>query len=214
MFDDFYHFSGLRPNLQESSIFFRGISEEVAMSLKDVLPIPMSSLPVEYLGIPLISTRLKAIDCEILQDKSLGCILSWSNKVLTHGGRVQLIFSMLYSVQVFWSQIFVLPQKVTKAIESKLMAFFWSGSELNHKCTKVKWANVCAPKEEGGLKFRRLKDFNAGTMCKHLWDLSKKTDSLWIKWVHTYIIKGQNMWHMVVPADCSWTIRKIFQLRE
>ncbi|KAI8527725.1 hypothetical protein RHMOL_Rhmol12G0096800 [Rhododendron molle] len=94
------------------------------------------------------------------------------------------------------------------------MAFLWSGGELNHKCAKVKWANVCAPKDEGGLGFRRVKDCNAVAMCKLLWDLSKKADSLWIKWVHTYIIKGQNMWHMVIPADCSWTIKKIFRLRE
>lgn len=144
----------------------------------------------------------------------MGRIQSWSNlSVLTYGGRAQLIMSDLSSIQMYWSQIFIIPQKVLQGIECKLMAFLWSGSDLNPKCAKVKWSMVCAPKDEGGLGFRKLKECNKAAMLKHLWALSKKADSLWVKWVHTCIIRGQNLWHMVVPSDSSWKIRKIFQLR-
>lgn len=52
IFDDFYHFSGLRPNLQKSSIFFFGVSDETSLALQNIFPIPVGSLPVKYLGVP------------------------------------------------------------------------------------------------------------------------------------------------------------------
>ena len=38
--------------------------------------------------------------------------------------------------------------------------------------------------------------------------------TLWVKWVHTFVIKSQNMRHMATPIDSSRTIRKLFKLRE
>lgn len=57
MFDDFYHFSGLQPNLTKSFIFFAGVKDELIQSLNVILPTLVGELPVEYLGVPLISTR-------------------------------------------------------------------------------------------------------------------------------------------------------------
>ncbi|XP_058192089.1 uncharacterized protein LOC131309479 [Rhododendron vialii] len=51
-------------------------------------------------------------------------------------------------------------------------------------------------------------------MARHLWTLSKKSDSLWVKWIHSYVIKRKCLWHMRLPQDSSWTIRKLFKLRD
>lgn len=106
---DFYHFFGLQPNLQKSSIFFAGVDETLKETLRMVLPIPEGFLPVKYLGVPLLSTRLRACDCAQLKDKILKRIQSWSNKTLSYGGKLQLIQSILFSIQIYWSAIFILP---------------------------------------------------------------------------------------------------------
>lgn len=62
------------------------------------------------------------------------------------------------------------------------------------------------PKEEGGLGFRGLKDWNRAAMSKLLWAIAKKADTLWIRWFHTYVLKGKCMWSIVVPPSASWTI--------
>lgn len=36
MFEDFYHYSGLKPNVNQCSIFFSGVSDEAAKSLIDI----------------------------------------------------------------------------------------------------------------------------------------------------------------------------------
>lgn len=62
------------------------------------LPIPNGRLPVRCLGLPLITTRLKSLDGEILKR-----IQSWYAKLLSFSGRAQLIQSVdsvLFSIQV------------------------------------------------------------------------------------------------------------------
>lgn len=50
------------------------------------------------------------------------------------------------------------------------------------------------PKNEGGLGFRSLKKWNKASNMRQLWALSKKADSLLVKWVHTYVMKGHSLW--------------------
>lgn len=100
-----------------------------------------------------------------------------------------------------------------KGIEKSLRSFFWFGTELKSTGAKVSWADVCAPKEEGGLGFRVLKDWNRAVMTKHLWAIALKADTLWVKWIHTYIIKDHCLWSMAILGFASWTIRKLFNLR-
>lgn len=85
--DEFYLFSGLKPNLQKSQIFFSGLDEDLKGALLDILPIPEGHLPVRYLGVPLISSRLRYEDRAILIEKVHQRIMSWSNVLLTFGGR-------------------------------------------------------------------------------------------------------------------------------
>lgn len=82
----------------------------------------------------------------VLKEKILHRIHGWSEKELSYGGRTQLIQSVLFSLQVYWSSIFIIPSKVVKGIESTLMAFLWSCFELNHKAAKVSWTQVIALK--------------------------------------------------------------------
>lgn len=85
LLDDFYSFSGLKPNMNKCSIFLAGVSEEEEEILRHVLPIPEAQLHVKYLGVPLISTKLKAADYSVLKEKILKRIHSWSTCKLAHG---------------------------------------------------------------------------------------------------------------------------------
>lgn len=73
---DFHLFYGLKPNIQKSSIFFSGVDDATKVCLGSILPTPEGSLPVKYLGVPLISSRLKAADCFQETEKILGRIQS------------------------------------------------------------------------------------------------------------------------------------------
>lgn len=130
--DDFYYSSGLKPNLLKSQIFFSGVNPAVKTDILSIPPIPEGSLPVKYLGVPLISTRLKYDDCVQLKERTQQRIASWSNSLLSFGGRGRalLIQSVLFSMQNYWCSLFILPQKIVKEVEAMLRAFLWLGLKL------------------------------------------------------------------------------------
>lgn len=87
--------SSLQPDLAKSSLFHRGVDDDRKAVLHGILSIPEATLPVKYLGIPLITSRLKYSECTAIKEKTLSRILSWANKILSYGVRMQLINSVL-----------------------------------------------------------------------------------------------------------------------
>ncbi|KAG5239597.1 RNA-directed DNA polymerase, eukaryota, reverse transcriptase [Salix suchowensis] len=61
--DNFAKFSGLSINLNKSSLFMSGVSREDQRAIVDKLGVQVQPLPVTYLGIPLITSRLSKTDC-------------------------------------------------------------------------------------------------------------------------------------------------------
>ena len=85
----------------------------------------------------------------------------------------------------------------TAPIKSKVMrSFLWKGN------SKVAWEVVCLPKQEGGLGIRRLESFNTALIAAHIWRLFNSMDSLWVKWIHTYRLRGRNFWDVYVEVIC------------
>ena len=117
----FYSFSELQLNCEKSEIFYTGISNELMGKIKQETGFKIRSLPVRYLGVPLITRRLGAKDCDTLVDKITARIKSWSSKLLSFAGRLKLIQSILFSLQNFWCRNFLLPKGVLNKI-TKLCA--------------------------------------------------------------------------------------------
>jgi hypothetical protein len=78
---------------------------------------------LRYLGVPLVSTKLSVADCKTLLDRITNRIGSWTSKNLSFAGRLQLLSSVLYSLQVFWSRIFIFPKKIIRDIDQKFNWF-------------------------------------------------------------------------------------------
>ncbi|GKC87171.1 putative RNA-directed DNA polymerase, eukaryota, reverse transcriptase zinc-binding domain protein, partial [Tanacetum coccineum] len=104
---------------------------------------PTGSLPIRYLGVPLISTRLYKRHCNDLMDKVKKRLQDWKNKSLSFSGRLQLINSVVDSLQVFWSSVFILPEYVALDIEKLMRGLidrrsvernFWDVPTLNDVC--------------------------------------------------------------------------------
>jgi len=210
----FYDFTGLKANDSKSCAFYAGIDANVGNDICNALQFPRGILPMKYLGVPLITTKLKKGDCEELIRKISARITSWKSKFLSYAGRIQLINSVLYGIQSYWSSMFILPKSVLKDMEILMSRFLWNGDVTKVHGIKISWDKVCTPKKEGGLGIKRLTDLNNVLNMKHIWNiLSPNPQSLWIKWVHTYLIKGSSFWVVRPPSLCSWYWKKLLKLR-
>jgi hypothetical protein len=74
---------GLKANPSKSSLFYSGVSERMKISLLSEQQMGEGHLSVRYLGVPLISSKLSAVDCKVLLDKIAGRIDSWSSRKLS-----------------------------------------------------------------------------------------------------------------------------------
>ncbi|GKD27971.1 hypothetical protein Tco_1234185, partial [Tanacetum coccineum] len=98
-------------------------------------------------------------------------------------------------------------------IEQLMRGFLWCQGELHKGRTKVTWEVVCLLKDEGGLGMRRLDIFNEALMVTHIWKLLSMKESLWVKWIHAYKLRGRNFWDYSLRGNMSWGWGKILQLR-
>lgn len=109
---------------------------------------------------------------------------------------------------------FKLPSGYIKEIERLCSAYLWSGSDLNGRKAKIAWKDVCREKEEGGLGLKPLKETNKVCCLKLLWRLLS-TQSLWVNWIKTYLIRKGSIWMVKENTQGgSWMWKKILKYRE
>ncbi|GJT04882.1 hypothetical protein Tco_0839344 [Tanacetum coccineum] len=191
--DEFKDASGLNPSMPKSKAYFCNVLNHTKLAILLVLPFEEDRLPVKYLGVPLVSSRLIFRDCKELIDKVQNRVNDWKNKSLSFAGRLQLIQSVLGSLNVFWASVFALPSRVLLDIEQIMRGFLWCQGGLSRGKAKVAWEVVCLPKKEGGLGIRRLDHFNKALMVSHIWKLLSLKESLWVKIHHTYLDKSNRI---------------------
>lgn len=212
--DNFKFLSGLSPNPSKSNILTCGVDRSTRELLQLILGFNEGYLPFRYLGVPLISSKLRKVDCIALVDRITSRIKSWTCRFLSYAGRVQLVKSFLFATQVYWSSLFILPKGVMKNIEQVLRSFLWKGVDASKGGCKVAWGILCLPRQEGGLGIKSIGAWNQAAMTKHIWHLCSDFDqSIWTNWVRSYLVRDRNFWSLRPPGDCSWTWRKIMNLR-
>lgn len=107
--DKFAAVSGLKANPAKSCIYFGGVQQEEKMNILQSTGMTEGQFPFRYLGVLLSSKKLNISQYQPLIQTILQRVNCWASKLLSYAGRLQLIQSLLFSVQIYWSQVFVLP---------------------------------------------------------------------------------------------------------
>ncbi|GKA92683.1 RNA-directed DNA polymerase, eukaryota, reverse transcriptase zinc-binding domain protein [Tanacetum coccineum] len=212
--DEFSMSSGLYPSLEKSTAFFSDMPIDIKEQISLALPFKEGSLPVRYLGVPMMSKKLRNEDCRVLIDNVKKRIFDWRNKYLSYAGKLQLISSVLSSLNVYWASMFVLPNHICSSIDKILKDFLWSSDEGRKGFSSIAWKDVCRPKSQGGLGLRTMKMMNESLMIKYLWNLVSRKESLWVKWVNSYRLKGRCVWNLTVTKNTAWCWKSIMKLRD
>ncbi|GJU56754.1 putative RNA-directed DNA polymerase [Tanacetum coccineum] len=173
----------------------------VKLDILNILSFEEGKLPVKYLGVPLVPSRLLYRDCSELMEKVKRRISDWKNKSLSLAGRVQLIRFVLGFMHLYWASVFILPTRLMLELEQVMRGFLWCQGEMKRGKAKVAWEAVCLPKKEGGLGISRLEAVNMALITSHIWSLLTCKESLWVRWIHTYKLKGRSFWEILLRGD-------------
>ena len=113
----------------------------------------------------------------------------------------------------FWAQIFCLPKKLIKMVDDVCRSFIWTGKEGLSRKAAVAWSQLVLPYSKGGLNLKDMYNWNKAAMLKQLWNIARKKENLWVKWVHSYYLKLQDVTEVQVSIHASWLFKKIINLR-
>ncbi|XP_011101348.1 uncharacterized protein LOC105179428 [Sesamum indicum] len=210
--DDYSALSGLHTNAAKSQVIFSKAAQPLKHTIVSTLDFQEGELPVTYLGLSLIASRLSISDCKPLLikiDKRLQC---WASIQLSFAARIQLIKSVLMSLQIYWAMAFILPKGVIKEIEKWFRQFLWKGAST-YGYSKVFWNQVCRPVEERGQGIMDIVSLNRTLISRHIWRIvSKSSGSIWVKWICIMRLQGKSIW-TVEANSRAWGWRKLLGLQ-
>nr|GEY97652.1 hypothetical protein [Tanacetum cinerariifolium] len=98
---EFSEYFSLYLNKNKSTIFFGTISDLKKKLILNAVKFPKRKFPMKYLGVPLLAKCLGVSDCKSLINKVKAKVWDWINKYMSYAGRVQLIASVLASMQLY-----------------------------------------------------------------------------------------------------------------
>ncbi|KAL0446234.1 UNVERIFIED_CONTAM: putative ribonuclease H protein [Sesamum latifolium] len=131
----------------------------------------------KYLGLPTTVGRSKREVFQHVKEQVWVKLQDWQAKNLSQAGKVTLIKSVIQSIPTFVMSCFRLPINICGEIESMAADFFWNNKEKK-RVHWLAWEKLCARKEDGGLGFRKLREFNTTLLAKQFWRIATNSDCL------------------------------------
>ena len=110
----------------KSQLFHAGLTQTETTEIL-AYGFPIGSLPIRYLGLPLMSRKLRISEYDSLLAAITARFKAWSVKNLSFSGRVQLIVSVIAGTVNFWISTFLLPKSCIRKIKSLCARFLWTG---------------------------------------------------------------------------------------
>lgn len=140
----FQAFTGLKVNVWKSEIVPVGEVNNLD-ALANILQCRVGSLPMKYLGMPLVTSfKTNSIWNPILEkmEKKLS---RWKCLYLSKGGRLILLKSTLSSLQMQFLSLFTIPKSVAARLESIQRNFLWGSSKVSFKYPLGAWERCVYP---------------------------------------------------------------------
>ncbi|GJV22342.1 hypothetical protein Tco_1371362, partial [Tanacetum coccineum] len=124
---------GLKINLLKSRLFGIGVSEEEVVNIARAVNCSNDSLPSSYLGLPIGRYLNKINAWYDIVYKFTKRPSSWKANLLSIGGRLTLVKSVLATLPLYFLSLFKAPQAVISHLEFIRRRFFWGMEEDENK---------------------------------------------------------------------------------
>ena len=83
--------------------------------------------PLSYLGLPLTMGRLKMVHLQTVLDRVRAKLAGWQGKLLTAGGRRELVRSVLSSMPIYLLTALKVPKRFINDLDKARRRFLWAG---------------------------------------------------------------------------------------
>ena len=167
----FEELSGLKINFYKSELFCFGDAAESAPEYAEIFGCQLGQFPIRYLGIPIHYRRLTIAEWKHVEERLEKRLASWKAKLLSYGGRLILINSVLSNMVLYMLSFFHLPKGVLQRLDYFRSRFFWQCDNESKKYRLARWSVLCRPKSQGGLGIQDLEIKNIALLSKWVYKL-------------------------------------------
>lgn len=129
----FEQLSGLKINFHKSEIYCLGEAKVCQDQYTDLFGCATGNFPFRYLGIPIHYRKLRNADWKEVLERFEKRLASWKGKLLSLGGRLTLINSVLTSLPMCMMSFFAIPKGVIKKLDYFRSRFYWQGDGHKRK---------------------------------------------------------------------------------
>jgi hypothetical protein len=167
----FEQLSGLKINFHKSELFCYGEAKEYQDQYAELFGCGMGKYPFKYLGILMHHKKLLNVDWKSVEKKFEKRLSCWKGKMLSYGGRLILVNSVLSSLTLFMLSFYEIPKGILHKLDFYRSRLFWQGDNHKKKYRLTKWNIICRPKDQGGLGILDLGKQNTSLLSKWLFRL-------------------------------------------
>jgi hypothetical protein len=120
----FERLAGLKINFHKSKLFCYGDAKNMESQYTELFGCDLGHYPFRYLGIPMHHKKINNEDWKIIKEKFEKRLSCWKVKLLSYGGRLVLINSVLSSLAMFMMSFFEAPKGVLRKLDFYISRFF------------------------------------------------------------------------------------------
>ena len=199
----FEQLSGLKINFHKSELFCFGRAKDEQDNYRQLFGCELGSLPFNYLGIPIHHRKLTNKEWKCIEDRFEKKLSYWKGKLMSYGGRLVLINSVLMSMPMFLLSFFEVPKGVRRRLDFYRSRFFWQSDEVKTKYRLARWDIICRPKDQGGLGIENLEIKNKCMLSKWLYRLSQESEGMWAQILRNKYLHSKTLAHVTVRPNDS-----------
>nr|GEZ23418.1 RNA-directed DNA polymerase, eukaryota, reverse transcriptase zinc-binding domain protein [Tanacetum cinerariifolium] len=197
----------------ESMGLFKGASIGVGVSYEEVsnmahaISCGAAKLPMKYLGVPVGCNMARCSNWNDIIHKFSSNLSLWKARLLSVGGRLSLIKSVLENLPTYYMSIYLMPISVQKKLESMRNNFFICGDLEEKKITWVKWRKCLSNKDLGGIGIGSIYGLNIGLLFKWMWRFLCNPPDLWVRVIKNLYGAHGGIMEDSISSSChsSWS---------
>ncbi|KAA3480252.1 reverse transcriptase [Gossypium australe] len=206
--------TGQCVNFDKSTVFFsKNTPESEKTAVLQILTIRISNDIERYLGLPNMVGRKKRSSFQNLKDRLNQKIDNWSTRALSQGGKEVFIKAVLQAIPTYSMSCFLLPKVLCNELEGIIAKFWWQKSRNKKGIHWCNWKKLCFLKEDGGLGFRNLANFNIALLAKQGWRLINYPDSLLAQSLKAKYYPNSNFFEARLGSIPSLTWRSVWSAK-
>ncbi|XP_062005714.1 uncharacterized protein LOC133722872 [Rosa rugosa] len=206
--------SGQVVNFHKSSVVFsKNVADCEQDRVANLLGVEVVESHERYLGLPTYIGHKKIATFLYIKERLAEKLKHWQGKMLSGAGKDILIRVVAQALPNYAMSVFQLTKNFCEDLEQMCARFWWGSTDDKRKIHWKKWDDLCHAKEEGGLGFRSLSEFNSSMLAKQAWRVVSNPDTLVAQLYKARYYPNGSFWNAKEHATPSYSWRSIFSTR-